>query len=272
MRRTEGPAGCLVLAASLSLLSVGGTSAQSPDAVSNEDVKRFLDPTQLINSFDYSFQASILPLGMEAYTHRLSPTWALGHRTAVWAEVPMTHFSSPGEAGSASAGDVTLGWGWILHEDLERRLTTSIGAIEVVAPTGSVEDGTGSGRFMLQPVGAIALNPTDYFPVYLSGQYTHSFGGSEGEPVRRVELSVETVHIFPKGFFVSAVPTFFWDFGRDVEVFSLGLGVGRALSSHFAWSAAYVQHLVGDKTFSRGFNAGLSFIWGDEKVAPPPTR
>ena len=244
-------------------------AAQERGDVSPEDVKRFIDPTRLVNSFAYTFKASFLPLDVELYNHTVRPLWALSHWTAVWAEVPYTHLSIPGQPVPSGIGDVVLGWGAILHEDLERRLTTSVGGLEVLVPTGNAELSTGSGRWVLAPRGALALNPTDLFPVYIRGKYSHSIGGSDGQRVRTLELSVETAHILPKGFYISAIPTFFFDFGQDVNFFSLGVGGGRALTRNVAWGAAYVQHVVGATTFSRGFSFGLNFIWGEEKVASP---
>lgn len=104
------------------------------------------------------------------------------------------------------------------------------------------------------------MNPTDLFPVYIRGRYMHSIGGSEGEPVRALEISVETAHILPKGFYVSAIPRFFFDFAQDRNFLSFGLGVGRALTRNFGWGAAYVHYVAGAKTFSQGFSFGLSYI------------
>ena len=244
-------------------------AARDKVEVSPQDVKRFIDPTTLINSFDYTFEANFLLRDVEIYNHTVRPLWALSHWSAVWAEVPFTQFSLPEQPGSSGIGDVLLGWGGIIHEDLERRLTTSVGGLEVLVPTGSPENGTGGERWVLTPLAALALNPTDLFPVYIRGRYMHSIGGSEGEPVRALELSVETAHILPKGFYVSAIPTFFFDFGQERNFFSFGLGVGRALTRNFAWGAAYVHYVAGAKTFSQGFSFGLSYIWGDEKIGSP---
>ena len=223
----------------------------------------------LINSLDYTLEANFLPLDIEAYSHVVRSTWALSHWTAAWGEVPVMHLSIPERAGPSGVGDVLLGWAGIIHEDLERRFTTSVGGVELTAPTGDVEDGTGSGRWVLTPLAAIALNPTDLFPIYVTGRYSHSLGGNEGEPVNTLELNVETAHILPKGFYVSAIPTFYFDFEHDTNFFSIAVGVGRALTKKFAWGAGYIQHVVGTQTFSRGFTCSLNFIWGDEKLADP---
>ena len=68
-----------------------------------------------------------------------------GQRTtfAVWAEIPYRHVRVPDLSVQSSVGDVTLAWGATFHKDLERRFTSSLAILEVHAPTGSPEKGTG---------------------------------------------------------------------------------------------------------------------------------
>ena len=258
----------LPLAAILVSLATANPSQESEvEEVTPADVKRFIDPTRLINSLDYNFTASFLPGDLKLYSHTLSPVWALSDWTAVWADIPYSHFSFPEEQAPSGVGDVVMGWGAIIHEDLTRRYTSTVGFVEVRAPTGSAEKGTGFDRWVLSPGVAFALNPTDLFPIFVRGQYSHSTGGEAGRPVRLVQLSVNTAHILPKGFYVSAVPVFVFDLDQDTNLFSLGLGGGRAITRNFAWSAAYLHHVAGSQTFSQAFTVGLSFIWGEERVA-----
>ena len=74
-------------------------AAQERGDVSPEDVKRFIDPTRLVNSFAYTFEASFLPLDVELYNHTVRPLWALSHWTAVWAEVALHALLDPRRAG-----------------------------------------------------------------------------------------------------------------------------------------------------------------------------
>ena len=175
------------------------------------------------------------------------------------------------------SGDVTVGWGAVIHEDLSRRFTSSAGWIEVLAPTGSAKEGTGFGTWVLAPGGSIALNPTDTFPIYIVGRYFHSvesLGGSGRDrqiaenpenKVRSIELSFQTAHIFPKGFYVAALPSFVFNLNQDFNFFSLGVGVGRALNKNFAVVGAYVHHVAGEKTFNQALTVELSFVWGEAK-------
>lgn len=250
------------------------------EEVKPEDVKRFLDPTVMINSFDYSFTANFIPSDIHAYSHTVSPFWAVNRWTGFWAEIPYRDFNASDGGGTSGVGDVVLGWGAVTHKNLERRLTTSAVSFEAIAPTGSLRKQTGSGAWVLAPAAALAFNPTDVFPVYVTGRYLHSVGTPEpiernGEMpekvdgadlrVRSLELAITTVHILPKGFFVSAIPSFVYNFNQDFNLFSLGVGGGRALNRSFLVSGGYVHHVVGRETFNQAFTVQLSFIFGERK-------
>jgi len=246
--------------------------------VTTEEVKRFLDPTRMINRIGYDFQANFLIRDVELFTHRIRPVIAFTHWTAVWAEIPVHHFDTTGGSNPAGIGDVKFGWGVVTHENLESRLTSSALIFEVLAPTGDPSKGTGFGTTVLAPGGGIALNPSKYFPIYITARYLHSLEelrgpGSEEEirdnpslKVRSIELNLETFHILPKGFFLAVLPSVTFSLNQDFNFFTLGLGVGRALTKHFAIQAAYINYVAGEKTFNQAFNIGFTYIFGAEKV------
>ena len=149
---------------------------------------------------------------------------------------------------------------------MNRRFTSSLLTLELDVPSGSPEKGTGLGRWVIAPGGALALNPTDLFPVYIEGRYKHSIGGGDGEPVRSLQLNVEAAQILPKGFYLAIAPTFFFDLHQNTETFLLSVAVGRALTRNFGWAASYSAHVAGAKRFNHNVTLALSFIWGDEKV------
>jgi hypothetical protein len=248
------------------------------EEVTTEEVKRFLDPTTMINSIGYDFQANFLINDAELFTHRIKPEIAFTHWTAVWADIPIHHFSIPGGDDPAGIGDVTFGWGVVTHENLKSRFTSSALIFEILAPTGDPSEGTGFGTTVLSPGGGIALNPSKYFPVYITARYLHSLEelrgpGSDEEvkdnpslKVRSIELNLETFHILPKGFFFAVLPSVTFNFNQDFNFFTLGLGVGRALTNRFAIQGGYVNHVAGEKTFNRAITIGFSYIFGAEKV------
>jgi hypothetical protein len=272
--------GCFVLAVTICGSTAWAQSSQSGSIVqevSTEDVKKFIDPTLMISGFDYTFEARFLPGSSKVYANVLSSVWAIKSWTAVWADIPYKKRSLPDEHGPWGIGDVLLGWGAITHENLQGRFTTSVITFEALAPTGDPDKDMGSGAWVLAPGGAIALNPTDKFPIYIVGRYLHSLGSSAGDDrgeevterpdlrVRSLELTVQTVHILPKGFWVSAIPSFVFDFNQDHNFFALGVGVGRALNPSFAISGSYVHHLAGWEAFNQVLTFQVSFLAGKRK-------
>lgn len=253
-----------------------GTQKSLIEEVSTEDVKKFLDPTVMNNVLEYNFQANFLPQKTKLFSHRPYTGYSLNYWSAVWAEVPVWNFSVPGSDAPSGISDALIGWGCVPYKDLSKRFTGVAFWLEALAPTGSVEKGTGIGTWVLAPGGGVAFNPTDTFPVYISGRYLHSFkpiGGEErpnpNEPakkVRSIELNIETAHILPKGFFVAALPSLLFDLNQDFTMFSLGVGVGRALNQRLAVTGGYVHYIAGEKVFNQAFVIGLSFIFGKEKV------
>ena len=246
--------------------------------VTTEDVKRFLDPTRMVNAIEYSFLINKLPGDTTLYTNRFYGGWSINHWSALWIEAPIQDFSVPGERIPADIGDVRFGGGLVLHEDLSSRYTGAAVWFETLAPTGSARKATGFGTWVLSPGAGLAFNPTDKFPVYVWGNYFHSIGELQIGPdedialkdkVRSIELNVQTAHILPKGFYVAALPSFTFNFEQDFNLFSLGVGVGRALNRNLAVSGGYVHHIAGEKAFNRAIFFGAEFVWG-EKVAPAP--
>jgi len=263
------------------LLLMNGLLAQGSqqsiiEDVAPEDVKKFIDPTVMNDVLEYRFQANFLPQQARLYSHRPYIGYSLNYWSAVWAEVPFVDFSIPDSKAPSGIGDTLIGWGFVPYKDLTQKLTGAAFWMEALAPTGSAEKATGFGTWVLAPGGGIALNPTDRFPIYIWGRYLHSLrplGGEmanseEADLVRSIELNFETVQIFPKGFFVAALPSFTFDLNEDFNVFSLGAGVGRALNRRLLVTGGYVHYVAGERTFNQALVVGLSFIWGDEKVKP----
>ena len=54
--------------------------------------------------------------------------------------------------------------------------------------------------------------------------------GNPSLKVRSIELKLETFHILPKGFFLAVLPSVTFNLNQDFNFFTLGLGVGRALT------------------------------------------
>ena len=240
--------------------------------VSVSDVKRFLDPTQLISRIEYAFQANFLPKDTRLSTNRFRPWYAFNNWSAAWVRVSLHDFSIPNQDTPVGIGNIDIGGGFLVYEDLSRRLTTIAAAAEVRLPTGDVSKGTGLDAYIIAPAALLALNPSDTFPVYIVGRYLHSWGSLGGsdpqEHLRSIELEIQTFHILPKGVFVAVLPSFVFNLNQDFNLFSLGLGAGRALNRRFLIQGGYVHHIAGRDTFNRALQIGITYLWGKDKSKP----
>ena len=254
----------LVVTGHIDLTAQTSGAAEVEDTVTTADVRRFLDPTVMIDRAEYRFQANYLSGDARLLTHRIRPWKTVGARAAAWVRLPWHSVSLPGGGGQSGIGDISPGFGFVLHENLASRLTTSALGFDLLIPTGDRASGTGLDRWIVQPSAALVFNPTDLFPVFVIGRYQHSVAdGDEPENgrVRSLNLSLQTFHILPARFYLLFIPNVFVDVQRDATAFTLGLGLGRAINRRLAWQAAYVQHAFGSETVSRGFQIGLNYLF-----------
>jgi len=212
----------------------------------------------------YEFQMSFLPGDIEVMTQKTRPWYAVNSSNAIWVEVPYLVYSIPGVSGMSGIGDVAIGWGTLVHENLHSRLTTIAAGANIRFPTGDSSKGTGLDTYLFEPSLAIVTNPTDLFPVYFTMQYSHSFG-DEGAQVRSFEFELISFHILPKGFFLAFIPTYLLNLEQDFNVFAVALGAGRALNRRLSLQGGYVQRVSGQETFSRGFTVGITYLFGTDK-------
>ena len=236
------------------------------EEVSVDDVKRFLDPTVMISRVEYRFQANHLRNDFDVYTHLLRPWYAIDGVSAAWIRLPFATISPPEGSSRSAISDITVGYGRMLHENLERRLTASAFSVELTTPTGDVDKGTSADAWIGRINGAIMANPTDLFSLFVIGRYSHSFDAIVGGgDLRTAQVEVQAFRVFPKSYFLALTPTLSYDFDLDVEVFSFIVGGGKALTRRFALAAAYVEHISGQRSFNRGFTIGLNYLYGSLK-------
>ena len=242
------------------------SSPGSADDVTVDDVKRFLDPTIMMSRVEYRFQANHLQNDFDVYTHMLRPWYAIDGVSAAWVRLPFATLSPPSGESRSAVSDITFGYGRMMHENLERRLTASALTVELTTPTGDVDKGTSADAWIGRFNGALMTNPTDLFSLFLIGRYSHSFdpivGGGD---LRTLQFELQAFRVFPRSYFLALTPTLSYDFDLDVEVFSFVFGGGKALTRRFALAAGYVEHISGQRSFNRGFTIGLNYLYGPIK-------
>ena len=185
-----------ISAGALEAVALPAQEASESDTLTVDDVRRFLDPTVMINRFEYRFQANYLPDDVQIYSHRTRPWIALNSWSAAWVRIPWINVSLPDGSGNSGIGDLSVGWGMLVHENLGSRVTASAFGVDVVVPTGDRAKGTGFDRWILQPTAALVFNPTDLFPIYLIGRYHHSIAdGDEPQNGRVRTLNFERADV-----------------------------------------------------------------------------
>ena len=72
------------------------------------------------------------------------------------------------------------------------------------------------------------------------------------------EAVKKTAHILPKGFFVAALPSIVVD--KNFNLFSLGIGAGKALTKNIAITGGYVHYVLGARTLNQGFAIAIQYL------------
>ena len=150
------------------------------------------------------------------------------------------------------------------------RVTALAGGLSVLLPTADVKKGTGFDTWVVSPAILFVTNPTNLFPINLIVRYNRSLGdigGSSGPilPVNTLELTLQTFHLLPRGFFLAVLPTAIVDLDQNFEVYSLAAGLGKALNRQLALKFAFVHRVFGQNTFRSGVQFGVNYLWGRDK-------
>ena len=188
--------------------------------------------------------------------------------TSFFTDIPIIRSHVAGET-QTGFSDISVGYGFVPYENLERRFTTLAFRVETSMPTGDENRGLGLGTWVLSPAVGVAFNVTNLFPIYAIYTYRHSAGEiappgktemAGDNPIRpRIsELDISTVRILPKGFWVLANAD--WVVNPNIWRLSLGVSGGRAISRHFAWSVSYAEHVGGQESFDRRWSVAVDYL------------
>ena len=79
------------------------------EKVTVSEVKRFLDPTRMVNRIEYDVQATDLAPGARLYRHQARAWIALNNSHAIWLRIPYVHLSMSSGSSPSDFGDVSLG-------------------------------------------------------------------------------------------------------------------------------------------------------------------
>ena len=145
------------------VLLVAASSFAQEEAIDSSKPTNFY--TFLENNLEYTDSP-----GQKVYGYRGNLTYAPSPEHLVLGELPLLYNDRTSKFG---LGDLRARYFWLPYKDYDRFLGAFGPSLDVYAPTGSVEDGLGSSRWVLSPgvtVGLMAADWIQFFPI-LSYQY-----------------------------------------------------------------------------------------------------
>ena len=145
------------------LLISGQIYAQGDDDIDASKPTNFY--SFIDNTLEYSSQNN-----QNVFGYRGKITLALSAAHLVLAEVPLLYNDRTEKFG---IGDLRARYFWLPYKNYEKTLGAFGPSIDVFTPTGSFENGLGSGRWVISPgltVGIMATDWIQFFPI-LSYQY-----------------------------------------------------------------------------------------------------
>ena len=161
----------------------------------------------LDNTLEFSSQEN-----QNVFGYRGKLTLALSEAHLVLAEVPLLYNDRTEKFGIS---DIRARYFWLPYKNYDKILGAFGPSIDIFAPTGSFEDGLGSGRWILSPgvtVGIMAAEWIQFFPI-LSYQYASKPVYETPSPetdmsTHGLSFQVITPIVFSDKFFVQLTPIF----------------------------------------------------------------
>lgn len=182
--------------------STTGQDEEAIDASKPTNFYSFLD-----NTLEFSSQKN-----QNVFGYRGKLTLALSEAHLVLAEAPLLYNDRTEKFG---IGDLRARYFWLPYKNYDKVIGAFGPSIDVFAPTGSFEDGLGSGRWILSPgvtVGIMAAEWIQFFPI-LSYQYASKPVYDNPSPeadmaTHGLSFQVITPIVFSEKFFVQLTPIF----------------------------------------------------------------
>ena len=175
---------------------------ESIDASKPTNFYSFID-----NTLEYSNQKS-----QNVFGYRGKVTLALSEAHLVLAEVPLLYNDRTEKFG---LGDFRARYFWLPYKNYDKVFGAFGPSIDIFAPTGSFDDGLGSGRWIVSPgitVGLMVAEWIQFFPI-LSYQYASkpiykTASPEEDMATHGLSFQVITPIVFSEKFFIQLTPIF----------------------------------------------------------------
>lgn len=195
----------ILFALTFVLLSVLTLKAQEEDKIDSSK------PTNFYSMLDNTLELSNRP-NENVFGYRGKLMLAPSEAHLILAEIPLMHNSRTSKTG---LGDIRARYFFLPYKNYEKLIGAFGPSVDVFIPTGSFENGLGSGRMVISPgvtVGIMASEVIQFFPI-LSYQYmgkpTYDNPAPETDKsINGFSFQVITPIVFSDKFFMQVTPIF----------------------------------------------------------------
>ena len=168
-------------------------------------------PTNFYTQLDNTIENTSSP-GQNVFGYRGKILYAPSEAHLILGEVPLLYNDRTEKFG---IGDLRARYFWLPYKNYDQFLGAFGPSVDVFFPTGSLENGLGSDRFIISPgitVGLMAAEWIQFFPI-LSYQYASARvgdvpSGVPNEATNGMTFQVITPIVFSPDFFVQVTPIF----------------------------------------------------------------
>lgn len=180
-------------------------------------------PTNFYNSLNHAFEFISRPVGGNLMGYRANLVLAPSDRNLILGEIPVLYNS---ESKKIGLGDVRARYFYLPHKDYSKFFGAFGPSIDIIAPTGSLANGLGSGRWTIAPgiaMGFMFSEKVQVFPI-LSYQYTSKqvtgVLPSIDYPINGGSLQFVTVLVPNSKNFFQVTPQFAQSYQNGISTFS----------------------------------------------------
>ena len=189
------------------LLSLSCIIIWSQDEENDIDASK---PTNFYTQFDNTLENTFSP-GQNVFGYRGKFIYSPGEEHLILGELPLLYNDRTSKFG---LGDLRARYFYLPYKNYEKFLGAFGPSIDIFMPTGSLENGLGSGRWVISPgvtVGLMAADWIQFFPI-VSYQYASKIvqdnAPAGDEASNGVTFQVITPVVFSDKFFVQITPIY----------------------------------------------------------------
>ena len=202
------------------------SAAQAQGAVNRVDIA--------VSDFDQA------PADQTTLESRFTTIIASHHQISVIAALVDSDIDSGNDL---SAGDLKMSYSYTPNQQLTANpwVPSDVGiGMGLSIPTGDLDDGTGTGSWLLAPRLGYVLTIGRNFAIAPALEYIFSFSEETGaEKIRLAVLGVQILYVAPDAFWFQWTPEYAYNLELDAGAFANVFRIGKLFARYFAVSIDY---------------------------------